>query len=398
MKRLRIILIPVLLLALAVPVFLVWRSRHSESGITLSGNIEVTDSAVAFQTAGRLVARLVDEGLDVRQGDVLARLDSTELSHQVALAEANLQAAQAQLKLLETGSRPEEIGQARAQLSQATARLAELQHGSRPQDIQQAQAAVDQAQAQLASAKAQAALREVELQRQAKLYEAGVVPAQQYDQVTTACETARTQVAAAEQGVAAARERLSLAQEGPRSEQVDQARAGMQVAASTYQLALNGPRAETVEQAQAQVAAAQQQLELARTKLGYCEVACPLTGVVLTKAAEPGEYLQPGSPVLTVADLDHPWLRAYINESDLGRVKLGQAVRVTADSFPGKVFDGRITFIASEAEFTPKQVQTHEERVKLVYRVKIEIDNPERELRPGMPADAHIDLDGAEQE
>jgi HlyD family secretion protein len=395
MKKLRIVMLPIVILAITGAAYLLWRNHQPESGLTLSGNIEVTDSTVAFQTAGRLAERLADEGMEVQQGEVLARLDSTELAHQVALAEANLQAVQAQLKLLEAGSRPEEIGQARAQLSQATARLEELQHGSRPQDIQQAQAAVDQAQAQLDNAKAQAALRESELKRQEQLYQAGVVPAQQYDQVATACETARTQVAAAEQGVAAARERLSLAQEGPRSEQVDQARAGMQAAASMYQLALNGPRAETVEQARAQVAAAQQQLELARTKLGYCAAVCPLTGVVLTEAAEPGEYLQPGSPVLTVADLDHPWLRAYINESDLGRVKLGQAVHVTVDSFPGQAFDGHVTFIASEAEFTPKQVQTHEERVKLVYRVKIEIDNQEHELRPGMPADAHIDLDGA---
>ncbi len=395
MNRLRIILIPALLLAIIVPATLVWRSRQSEPGIILSGNIEVTDSAVAFQTPGRLSARLADEGMEVEQGEVLARLDSTELAHQVALAEANLEAAQAQLAVLEAGSRPEEIGQARAQLGQAKARLAELEAGSRPQEIEQAQAALELAQAQLDSAQAQARLCQTEAERQSKLYEAGVVPAQQWDQINTAYETAKTQVSAAEQGVAAARERLSLAQEGPRAEQIDQARAGLQAAANVYQLAVNGPRVETVAQARALVAAAQQQLELARTKLGYCEVASPLSGVVLTEVAEPGEYLQPGNPVLTVADLDHPWLRAYLNESDLGRVTLGQAVSVTTDSFPGKAFQGRITFIASEAEFTPKQVQTHAERVKLVYRVKIEIANPERELRPGMPADAHIAADAA---
>ena len=397
MKRMRFVLIPVILLAVCVPAFLVWRGRSGDGGIILSGNIEVTDSAVAFQTMGRLAERLADEGMDVAQGEVLARLDSTELEHQVALAEANLEAARAQLKLLEAGSRPEEIGAARAQLSQAQARLDELENGSRPQDVEQAQAALDQAQAQLASAKAQTQLREAEAQRQRELYEAGVVAAQQWDQVATAYETARAQEASAQQAVTAARERLSLAQEGPRSEQIDQARAGMQAAANSFQLVVNGPRAETIEQAQALASAAQQQLELARTKLGYCEVVSPLTGVVLTKVAEPGEYLQPGSPVVTVADIDHPWLRAYVNESDLGRIQLGQAVSVTTDSFPGKEFTGRVTFIASEAEFTPKQVQTHEERIKLVYRVKIEIDNPARELRPGMPADAHIALDKVEQ-
>jgi HlyD family secretion protein len=116
--------------------------------------------------------------------------------------------------------------------------------------------------------------------------------------------------------------------------------------------------------------------------------------VVLVKSAEVGEVLAPGTSILSIGDLDRPWLRGYINETDLGRVKLGQKVKVTTDSFPGKTYWGTVSFISSEAEFTPKQIQTAEERVKLVYRIKVDIANPQHELKVNMPADAEIQLDG----
>jgi HlyD family secretion protein len=118
----------------------------------------------------------------------------------------------------------------------------------------------------------------------------------------------------------------------------------------------------------------------------------PIDGVVLVKSAEAGEVLAAGASFLTVGEVESPWLRAYISEQDLGRVKLGAKVKVTTDSYPGKVYWGRVSFISPEAEFTPKQIQTKEERVKLVYRIKIEIPNPEQELKSNMPADAEIQL------
>jgi len=117
---------------------------------------------------------------------------------------------------------------------------------------------------------------------------------------------------------------------------------------------------------------------------------CPVDGVVLVKSAEPGETVAAGTTVLTVGDIERPWLRGYIGERDLGRVKLGQRVRVTTDSYPGKVYWGRVSFIAAEAEFTPKEIQTPEERVKLVYRIKVDLANPRHELKSNMPADAEI--------
>jgi HlyD family secretion protein len=113
------------------------------------------------------------------------------------------------------------------------------------------------------------------------------------------------------------------------------------------------------------------------------------------RQAEVGEVVVPGTPVVTLADLDHIWLRAYIAETDLGRIRWGQEATITTDTYPGKQYRGRISFISSSAEFTPKSVQTYRERVTLVYRIKIDIDNPNRELKPGMPADARIDLAAA---
>jgi len=132
------------------------------------------------------------------------------------------------------------------------------------------------------------------------------------------------------------------------------------------------------------------QAGMTRTQIADAVAVAPIDGVVLVKAAEAGEVIAAGSTIVSLGDLEHPWLRAYINETDLGRVKIGGKARLSTDSFPGKVYEGRISFIASEAEFTPKQIQTKEERVKLVYRIKIEVDNSQHELKNNMPVDAEI--------
>ena len=131
-------------------------------------------------------------------------------------------------------------------------------------------------------------------------------------------------------------------------------------------------------------------LELANTKLGWADLASPLDGYVLVKSALPGEVVQPGSPVFTAVNLDDLWVTAYINETDLGKVKLGQKAYVETDSYRGKKYNGRVSFISSQTEFTPKYIQTNEERVKYVYRIKVRVDNSSLDLKPGMPADAYI--------
>ncbi len=133
-------------------------------------------------------------------------------------------------------------------------------------------------------------------------------------------------------------------------------------------------------------------LELAKTRLGFANLVSPLNGYVLVKSALPGEVVQVGAPVFTVIDLNNIWVTAYINETDLGRVKLNQEADVVTDTYPGKKYKGRVSFISSEAEFTPKTIQTTEERVKLVYRIKVKVDNSSLDLKPGMPADAYIQI------
>jgi HlyD family secretion protein len=146
-----------------------------------------------------------------------------------------------------------------------------------------------------------------------------------------------------------------------------------------------------IELAKANILNAEETLKLAKIVLDYTVLAAPFDGVITVRQAELGEIMVPGTPVLTLADLDHIWLRAYINETDIGKIRLDQTATVKTDTYPGKSYKGRVSFISSAAEFTPKSVETHAERVTLVYRIKIDIDNPTHELVPGMPADAVLE-------
>jgi HlyD family secretion protein len=377
-KKRLIILVPAILLVAVLAYFILAGSADGHV-IRVSGNIEVTDAEVSFKIPGRVEARLVDEGETVKAGQTVARLDSAELTQEVAVRRAEVQAVQAALAELEAGSRPEEIAQAEASAEQAKARLDEMLAGSRPEELSAAEAVLRRAQAEAERAR-------LDAERYEGLYKKEIVSAQQYDLARTAYETTLARQREAE-------EQFKLVKEGPRREQIEQARAAWSQAQERFLLVKKGPRRETIDQARARFQQAKQALAVAETRLGYATLASPLSGVVLSKNVEPGEFVSAGTPIVTVADLENVWLRAYINETDLGRVKVGQRVRVTADTYPDKRYEGRVSFIASQAEFTPKNVQTEKERVKLVYRVKVDIRNPNMELKPGMPADAEILLE-----
>ena len=223
------------------------------------------------------------------------------------------------------------------------------------------------------------------------LYKNDDISTEQYDQY-------RNRFQSAEAALKQAKERDALVVAGPRVEQVDFAAAQVQHARG----ALKMSEANTLEMKRreqeltahrAQIAQSRANLALIDSQLADTLATSPVDGVVLVKSADPGEVLGVGTTVVTVGDIEHPWLRGYVNETDLGKVKLGSKARIRTDSYPGKVYEGRVTFISSEAEFTPKQIQTQEERVKLVYRIKIEMENPRRELKSNMPADAEIVLD-----
>ena len=372
------------LCALAVWIVVLGGCGSEKSGtVRFSGNIEVTDADVGFKISGRVLERAVSEGDHIAAGQMVARMEDTDIRQEVAMRQAEVLAAQAYLAELEAGSRPEVIAQAEAAGQRAAARLKELQTGSRPQEIASAEAAVASATADLER------IRQ-DYERQRVLFQKDVISEREFQAYQSSYDMAQARLREAE-------ERLSLVREGPRTEQVEQASAALKEAEERLREIRNGPRAETIEQAQARLQQAREALQLSETRLSYTTIVSPLAGVVLTDSIEAGEFVAPGTPVVTVGDLHHVWLRGYIDETDLGRIKVGQAVRVTADTHPDKVYQGRVTFIASEAEFTPRSVQTTKERVKLVYRIKVDIPNPDLELKPGMPADGEVDTTGAGQ-
>lgn len=375
-KRLFLLVLPAVAAAAFTYRYVRNTSRVDPSVIRVSGNVEVTDAEVSFRIAGRVEQRLLSEGELSRRGDIVAILDSSDLASEVAMRRAELQAAQAALAELEAGSRVEEIAQAKAAADKARAHLAELEAGSRPEEISAAEAILERTRVDLADAQSN-------YERLKRLREQQAAAEHEFD-------TSKARYEVAQARVREAFEQLKLIKAGPRKEQIEQARAELTKSEEHYKLVKSGPRKETIAQARARVEQAEASLQLAETRLGYAKLSAPISGVVLSENVEPGEYVAPGTPVVTIGDLENVWLRAYINETDLGRVKVGQKVRITTDTYPGKVYDGRVSFIASEAEFTPKNVQTEKERVKLVYRVKVDIPNPHMELKPGMPADGAI--------
>jgi HlyD family secretion protein len=342
---------------------------------------------IAFKTTGRLVERSVNEGDTVQKGMVIARLDRDQLLRQRDTAEAALQTAQATLAESESAlnwqreTMAADLQLRNADLSAAESQLLQLKNGARPQEIQQSQAAVAAAQTQYDQAKK-------DWDRAQMLYKDDDISTSQFDQFRTRYESTQA-------NLKQAKEQADLVQVGPRSETIESAAA--QVERARASLKVGEANAIETKRREQDILARRGDIERARAQIALIDsqladtiATCPINGVVLVKAADVGEVLAPGTSVVTVGDIEHPWLRAYIREQDLGRVKLGERARVTTDSFPGKVYDGRVSYISSEAEFTPKQIQTAEERVKLVYRIKIEVDNPRHELKSNMPADAEI--------
>ncbi len=364
-----------------------WWRGGPEDRILVFGNIEATEADLAFKVSGRLVELLVREGDVVRQGAVLARLDREQLEQQRERAQAAVRVAESQIAQLQTAiaylreTLQAQIAERQAALQQAEAQLQELLSGTRVQEIEQARAALRYAEAEYERARR-------DWERAQALYQKDEISTAQYDQARTRYESASAQREQAHQ-------RLALLLEGPRREQVDAARAQVERAraalrhAEAQRLELRR-REQELQMRQAERERARAELALIESQLRETILISPFDGLVLVKAAEVGEVLPAGATVLTLGDLRRPWVRAYLSERDLGRVRLGARVRVTTDSFPGKVYWGRVAFIASEAEFTPRQIHTPEERVRLVYRIKIEVENPHLELKVNMPVTAEI--------
>jgi HlyD family secretion protein len=390
MKR---FILPTILFVVAAAVagIYIYGRLHPKNTNTLSvsGNLELTEVDISFKVPGKLIELNVDEGVYVKKGMVIARIDRDQVERQRSRDEASLVNSQSQYEQMGTSVQwqrqtlESDVAVRTAELRSAQAHLAALVAGSRPQEIQEARAAV-------ADAKAQHDQAQADWDRAQDLFKNDDISKQQYDQYRARLDSTAAILRQAD-------EKLALVVEGPRKEDIDAARADVVradaelEATHANQLELKR-REEDMLAHRADVARARAQVAITDTQINDTVVVAPIDGVVLVKSAEVGEVLAAGTTVVTIGDIDHPWLRAYINETDLARVKFGQSAALTTDSFPGKTYPGRISFIASEAEFTPKQIQTREERVKLVYRIKIDVDNRGRELKSNMPVDGEIQL------
>ena len=336
MKRTAFI-VGLIILLVAVGGWFWWQSRHAADAteLVLHGNVDLRQVDLAFNNSERIAAVLVQEGDRVRRGQLLARLDTSRLEPQLAQVEAQAAAQRQVVQRLRNGSRPEEIAQARAN--------------------------VEASKADAANARAQ------------------------YERWRSAAE------------ISAGR--------AVRQQDVDNAKAALQVAEArlvvnqrALELAVAGPRKEDVAENEARLRANEAQAALLRQQLADSQLLAPVDAVVRTRVMEPGEMASPQKAVFSLAITDPKWVRVYVSEPDLGKVRSGTAAQVAVDSFPKHRFEGWVGFISPVAEFTPKSVQTEELRSSLVYEVRVFVKDPADDLRLGMPASAYVSLQQTDKE
>lgn len=309
--------------------------KEKEKGLTASGTVEATEVKVTAEIGGTLKELFVKEGDRVQAGQTVGRID--DAPYRIA------------------------VDQAAAGLAGAEAALDEARAGARAQEIEAARRDVERLAAQAAAAGEQLALDEDSLKRARELFAAGAIPEQELLSIQTRLNVARRQAEGAEAQLAAARERLALLEAGSREETIARLSAGVRQGAGS--------------------------LELARLNLEKTRLTAPAAGVVAACNFTAGELVRPGAEVVTLLDETDMWINVYVPENKLGLVKVGQPAEIRVDAYPGKVFSGRVEFVSPKAEFTPRNVQTKEERVNLVFRVKVRVADGQTELRPGLPAD-----------
>lgn len=358
--------------AVAILGWLHWQ-RTREAPFVVSGFIEADEVRVGSRVGGRVAEVLVEEGSLVKAGAPLLRIDPFDLGEQLAQAQAELAAAQADHARLQAGFRPEEVQQARGKRDQVSARLAKLVAGPRPQEI-------EAARQHLAIAQAALALAESDYARLERLQADQQAAPREHDEATRGLKSAKAQVAAAEQD-------LALLVEGSRREDIDEAQAGLAEVEAALKLLEAGYRKEDVAQATARVAAAQARVSAIDTRVKDLTVFSPCDCTVEAIDLHPGDLVPQSAPTVALLDTTSMWVRAYVPEARLGEVQLGGEVPIKVDSFPGERFAGRVTFISRQAEFTPKNIQTPEERSKQVFRIKVKVVSGLDRLRVGMAAD-----------
>jgi HlyD family secretion protein len=312
------------------------RKSDADGPLRASGYVEATEVRVAPEVGGRVLRMAVDEGARVSSGSLVAELDTTDTEIAIRRVEAERAQAVAQLRLLQAGPRPEDLRQARAQ-------------------AESAQADVAAAEFELKSAAA-------DLARFEALLASNAGSRKQRDDAATRRDVAAARVEALKDRVRAANETVARLRAGARREEI--------------------------AAAQARVDAVDAQLEAMRKSQADARVLSPVDGIVTSRLVDPGEVVAPRAPLVVVTDLDRAWANVYVEEPVVARLKLGQTIPIVTDA--RQRLDGTVTFISPKAEFTPRNVQTAEERTKLVYRIKVTTDNKQGVLKSGMPVEAEI--------
>jgi HlyD family secretion protein len=333
----KIIIIVFLILFIAAGIFVYFGQRNNnQSELSFSGTIETTQANLSFQIPGRVASVTAREGQSVTKDQVIAELDRAEFQSRYDQAKANLDRAQKAKLQLET--------------------VLHISQKTLPTEVARATAGVASANDTMQDA-------QKNYKRYAELFRKGVVTEKERDTLKLTYDVAKSRLAEAQSILKLAQGNLS---------RIEAAR-------------------QDIATSDAQIDSARAALSQAAIQLDYTQLRSPLSGMVISRNIEPGETVNVGREVITISDLSRVDLKIFVDETQIGKVKPGQKADVKVDTFPDKVFAGFVSFVSPEGEFTPKIIQTKKERVKLVYLVKISIDNPSRELKAGMPADAKLE-------
>ena len=385
MKK-QVILIGVLLLLVGVGALVFWGQHQQRSAdLYYSGTLEAIRSNLSFQVSGKVRTVNLNEGQYVKTGQCIAELEPEEFLARLDQARANLNQAIENRKQLEVSleinqeTLPADVSRAESAVQAAAAQLAEQQAGNRTQDIERARLSLQEAEIAMDDARK-------DKRRFDDLFQSGFIAEKERDGADLKYETAvKVRQRAAEV--------FALAKEGFRKESVDVARARLsEVQAALLLSKGNLKKIEAVQAdiqaAIARIQSAESAVNLAEIQLGYTRLLAPFDAILTSRNVEPGEVVTPGREVISLADLSRIDLKVFVDETQIGKIRPGQQVEVKIDTFPDKKYDGYVSYISPEGEFTPKIIQTRKERVKLVYLVKIALANPNLELKSGMPADA----------
>jgi multidrug resistance efflux pump len=368
----------------AVVLFFIWPFGGSVGELRLPGVVEIQEVRLGPRVGGRVKEICVIEGDLVKKDRVLVKLQAPELDAQLAQWQAQLQQTQAQLERVQLegaphGPRSLEISAAAAVEEAARARLLRLRIGSRPEEIRSAES-------DLALAEADERLASKELERQRKMLGGPASTPADYDAAAAAYERGRAQAASL-------RAKRDLVVAGNRIEDIEEGAALWRQAKANHQLLIDQTQTD-VQEAAGRVAQAQAKVDELQTDLNELVVTAPEPAVVEVLAVRPGDLVAPNQPIVRVLRTSDLWIKVYVPETDLGKVRLDQAVTATVDSYPNQPLQGRIVQILSESEFTPRNVQSVDERRHQVFGVRVRVDDPQGIFKSGMAAEVVIPLRG----